>query len=90
MPRASSPALLPLTASPATSLPIAGFTAMDIACATRNVTLVRRLELAAPFHGWLLMKVQGCWRPWLPLLFPCACCKYLTWKQVAGVSVWAV
>lgn len=34
-----------------------GFTAMDIACANRNAALVRLLERAAPFHGWLMMKV---------------------------------
>lgn len=34
-----------------------GFTALDIACASRNPTLVRRLEHVAPFHGWLMMKV---------------------------------
>lgn len=30
---------------------------MDIACSTRNVPLLRRLEQCAPYVGWLLMKV---------------------------------
>ena len=36
---------------------VQGFTAMDIACSTRNVPLLRRLEQCAPYVGWLLMKV---------------------------------
>jgi hypothetical protein len=36
---------------------IKGFTSMDIACSTRNVPLLRRLEQCAPYVGWLLMKV---------------------------------
>lgn len=31
---------------------------MDIACADKNVTLLRRTEQAAVFRGWLMMKVQ--------------------------------
>jgi hypothetical protein len=34
-----------------------GYTAMDIACSTRNVPLLRRLEQCAPFAGWLQVKV---------------------------------
>ncbi|KAI3426006.1 hypothetical protein D9Q98_007974 [Chlorella vulgaris] len=34
-----------------------GLTAMDIACSTKNVPLLRRLEQCAPFAGWLLVKV---------------------------------
>ncbi|KAL4436738.1 hypothetical protein ABPG75_003877 [Micractinium tetrahymenae] len=34
-----------------------GFTAVDIACSTRNVPLLRRLEQCAPYVGWLLVKV---------------------------------
>lgn len=30
---------------------------MDIACRTRNVPLLRRLEQCAPYAGWLLVKV---------------------------------
>lgn len=30
---------------------------MDIACSTRNVPLLRRLEQCAPYAGWLLVKV---------------------------------
>jgi hypothetical protein len=30
---------------------------MDIACSTKNVPLLRRLEQCAPFAGWLLVKV---------------------------------
>lgn len=48
--------LLRCGASPFTEN-VKGFTAMDIACAARNVPMVRRLEQVAPFAGWLLMKV---------------------------------
>jgi hypothetical protein len=34
-----------------------GFTAMDIACSTKNVPLLRRLEQCAPYTGWLMVKV---------------------------------
>ena len=36
---------------------------MDIACATRNVPLLRRLEQCAPYVGWLLMKAGPVLRP---------------------------
>ncbi|GAB4823109.1 hypothetical protein N2152v2_010155 [Parachlorella kessleri] len=34
-----------------------GFTAMDVACADKNVALLRRTEAAAVFKGWLMLKV---------------------------------
>ena len=33
-----------------------GFTAMDLACSGKSVEVLRRMEAAAPFRGWLLMK----------------------------------
>ena len=30
---------------------------MDIACSSRNVAMLRRLERCAPFSGWVMMKV---------------------------------
>jgi hypothetical protein len=32
-------------------------TAMDLACLTKNVSVLRQIETNAPFKGWLLMKV---------------------------------
>lgn len=34
-----------------------GFTALDLSCQTKNLTLLRLLETHAPFSGWLVMKV---------------------------------
>ena len=60
-----------------------GFTAMDIACSTRNVPLLRRLEQCAPYVGWLLMKVgasvmslmraacSSLRSPWASVMQPC-------------------
>lgn len=61
------------------SIPAApqGFTAMDIACSTRNVPLLRRLEQCAPYVGWLLVKVRGdaavcqSWRVTVPRCVAC-------------------
>lgn len=34
-----------------------GFTAMDLACSTRNVDLLRQIETHAQWRGWLMQKV---------------------------------